>query len=125
MASALFSIKPDYAQAILDGTKCFEFRTKRCKKEIDLIVIYATSPVCKVLGEVAVSGILEDSPKELWSKTQAFAGIKYADYMKYFEGRDHAIAYCLSFPRRYGRPASLKDLGVAAAPQSYLYLADR
>jgi hypothetical protein len=34
---ALLSIKPNFAQAILDGDKKFEFRRSRIKKEIDFI----------------------------------------------------------------------------------------
>ena len=38
---------------ILNGTKTFEYRKNRFRRQnIDSIVIYATSPVMKVIGEV-------------------------------------------------------------------------
>lgn len=37
--------------------------------EVTTIVIYVTSPIMKVLGEVDVFDIIEDSPFAIWQKT--------------------------------------------------------
>ncbi len=64
MCKVLMSIKPKYAMQILNGTKTFEYRKNRFRRQnIDSIVIYATSPVMKVIGEVQLVGVLEDEPE--------------------------------------------------------------
>lgn len=52
MATAIFSIHPQFADLILSGEKKFEFRRIPAKRDIDKILIYATAPVCAVVGEV-------------------------------------------------------------------------
>ena len=64
---ALLSIKPEYAEKILKGEKLFEFRKVAFAQEVSKIFIYATSPVCRIVGEFEVGGIIKDSPKETFS----------------------------------------------------------
>ena len=65
----LLSIKPEYAESILSGKKKYEFRKNIFRnKNVDTIVIYATMPVGKVIGEFKVGDILALSPSELWDK---------------------------------------------------------
>ena len=59
MAKVLMSINPTHAEKILSGTKKYEFRKTRCKLPIDTIVIYATAPIMKVLGEVKVKSVID------------------------------------------------------------------
>lgn len=120
--SALFSIKPEYAEKIFSGKKKFEFRTKCCKKKIDKIMIYETSPVCKVVGEVSVLTILCDTPQNIWEQTKKYAGIEYKRYMDYFSNRKVAYAYVLDKPVRYENALSLENYNISSAPQSYIYL---
>ena len=49
MCSILLSINPEYAEKIMDGSKKFEFRKRKCKRRVDKIIIYSTSPVKKSL----------------------------------------------------------------------------
>ena len=44
MSTMLLSIKPKYAQLIIDGSKQFEFRTRRCRDDITKIIFYSTIP---------------------------------------------------------------------------------
>lgn len=54
----LLSIKPEYAEKILNGTKLFEFRKFFPRDEsVRKIIIYATSPVCMVIGEFEIGGL--------------------------------------------------------------------
>ena len=48
----LMSIHPEYAEALLDGTKTVELRKSPVAGDISHIVIYATAPVQRVLGWV-------------------------------------------------------------------------
>ena len=63
MCTILLPIKPEYANKIVEQTKLYEYRKNKCKKQIDRIVIYSTSPVKKVIAEVEVKEIISNSPK--------------------------------------------------------------
>lgn len=53
----LLSIQPEYAEKILNGTKRFEYRKAVTRNEsVRTVVIYATMPVGKVVGEFEVGG---------------------------------------------------------------------
>lgn len=96
MCKVLMPIKPEYAMQILNGTKTFEYRKIKFKrKNVDSIVIYVTSPVMEILGEVELKGILEDSPEQIWKQTHNNGGISKLAYDSYFEGKNKAIAYML------------------------------
>ncbi|ELE9015194.1 ASCH domain-containing protein [Enterobacter cloacae] len=120
----LLSIKPEYAESILSGEKKYEFRKSIFKnKNVDTIVIYATMPVGKVIGEFKVGDILALSPSELWDKTKIHAGITRSFFNDYFHKREKAFAISVKSPKRYKSPVDLNELipgGVA--PQSYRYL---
>ncbi|HDU3828587.1 TPA: ASCH domain-containing protein, partial [Klebsiella pneumoniae subsp. pneumoniae] len=60
----LLSIKPEFAEKILDGTKRFEFRKGIFKnQEISIVVIYATMPLGKVVGQFQIETILSGEPE--------------------------------------------------------------
>ena len=118
----LLSVKPEYVYRILDRSKRFEFRHKLAKEKVDSIVLYATYPVMKVVGEVKVTGTITTSPTALWEKTKPFAGISRAKYRKYFKDRKTASAYVLGDVTQYNNPLTLESLGIKRAPQSFLYL---
>ena len=75
MCKLLMSINPVHVDNILSGTKRFEYRKTRCKQRVDSILIYSTAPVMKVVGEVEVTGIIEDSPGLVWKQTAIASGI--------------------------------------------------
>ena len=120
----LLSIKPEYAESILDGKKCFEFRKAIFKRSgIEKVVIYATMPVGKVVGEFDIDEILSMGPTELWEETQNSAGITRQFFDSYFMGRKKAFAIKVKNPQRYEQPYELKKLVAnGIAPQSYRYL---
>lgn len=122
MCTILLPIKPEYANKIVEQTKLYEYRKTICKKEIDRIVIYSTSPVKKVIAEVEVREIISNSPNQLWKDTKDYSGISKAKYMKYFENKNIAFAYKLGDVIVYDSPKTLKDFGINYYPQSYVYL---
>jgi len=123
---ALFSIHPNHAEEILAGRKKFEFRKKIfSRKDVKSIVIYATSPVCRVVGEFEVGKILEGNPDYIWSETSKYAGIEHSFFSKYFEGRRQAYAISVKNVKRYEIPKKLNELLPCSPvpPQSFRYLA--
>lgn len=122
----LFSIKPEYAEKILNGTKRFEYRKAVPRNEsVHTVVIYATMPVGKVVGEFEVGGVLRDKPSVLWHRTKDASGITRAFFDSYFSGRAEASAIAVKKPKRYPRPLSLEAVsGSVTPPQSFQYLAE-
>lgn len=118
----VLSIAPEYVQKIIDGTKKYEYRTKVAKENIDAIVIYCTAPVKKVVAKAQVIDILQDSPSALWDKTKDFSGISKSFFDKYFENKKIAYAYRLGKIEVYKKQKTLKEFGLSAAPQSFVYL---
>lgn len=122
MTKVLMSINPTHAEKILSGTKRYEFRKTRCKRQVDVIVIYVTAPTRKVLGEVKVMGVIEDIPQSVWDKTKTAAGIDVSFFNRYFEGRETAVAYALGDVTVFSKPKNLSDYNLKVAPQSYAYV---
>ena len=122
MCKLLMSINPEHVANILAGKKKFEFRKTKCKEQIDSIVIYSTAPVMKVVAEVEVKDIIEDTPQTVWKRTSTAAGIDKKFFDKYYSGRNIAVAYVLGCVTQFDSPRNLTDYGVKAAPQSYVYI---
>jgi len=123
--SVLLSIKPEFAEKILRGEKLFEFRRVLFKsKFVSRIVIYASSPVQRVVGEFEVEEILALSKQRLWIRTRLHSGIKKAYFDEYFQGCGKAFAIKVRRPRRYSTPVPLRHVcDTDRPPQSFMYLA--
>ena len=56
----LLSIKPEYVDAIFAGSKHYEFRRRIfANRDIERIIVYASSPVQRVVGEFEIDEIIE------------------------------------------------------------------
>lgn len=122
MCRILLSINPEHVLNILNGTKHFEYRKTRCKRNVDQIIIYATYPVKQVVAIANLDEILEDDPNSIWEQTKTFSGINHDFYLKYYKGRDKAVAYKLSHVTEFNPPKSLSEYGLSMAPQSFAYV---
>jgi predicted transcriptional regulator len=120
----LLSIKPQYAEKIFAGSKRYEFRKTMYKNpEVNTVVVYATRPVGKVIGEFSVSDVHCDSPKRLWQKTKDYSGITENFFQEYFAKRKVGFAIEVGIARRYPTPLDLADVSPNGfAPQSFAYL---
>lgn len=119
----LLSIKPEYANKIFDGSKRFEFRRVIFKKpNIKTVVVYASSPVKKVIGEFEIENIISFDPKSLWGLTKKYSGISEDFFFEYFSNRKVAHAIRIKSTIKYKEPLSIKDDFNVVPPQSYVYL---
>ena len=77
----------------VDGTKGYEFRRVIFRRPVDRIIVYASRPVMKIVGQLQVGEILSLPPELLWSRTRHRAGIDHVFFREYFAGRPigHAI----------------------------------
>lgn len=124
MCAILLSINPQYVERIMCGEKRYEFRKNVCKRNVDKIVIYSTSPVMKVVGEAEVEEVLVDEPKKIWNVTEEYSGVEREFFDEYYEGREQAVAYKLKSVVEYDKPKMLNEYGIKSAPQSFCYLSE-
>ncbi|WP_192822799.1 ASCH domain-containing protein [Rufibacter sp. LB8] len=122
----LLSIKPEYADKIFEGEKRYEYRKTLFKNtSITTIIVYASSPVQKVIGEFEIKTILKGDKEELWQRTKKHSGISKCFFDTYFEGKHEANAIEIKCVKKYKQPKCLKDdFNIHFAPQSFLYLHD-
>jgi predicted transcriptional regulator len=120
----LLSVKPKFAEAILAGEKTFEFRRAVFRqRSIRTVVLYASSPTRKVVGEFTIDGVLTLSLDALWSMTQKGGAIERSYFDQYFRGRTIGHALKVKKVRRYKSPLCLRThLGITHPPQSFRYL---
>lgn len=119
----LLSIKPQFANKIFEGTKLFEFRRSIFKNQnINTVVVYASSPVQKVIGEFTIDTILTDKPEIIWEQTKHHSGISKDFFNDYFADRDRAFAIKVKNTELYETPLNLADFNINFAPQSFVYL---
>lgn len=119
----LMSIKPEFAAKIFDGSKRYEFRRMIFKDpSVTRVVVYASSPVQKVIGEFEIESILHHSPEVLWNRTRVGAGISKEFFMSYFGDKGTGYAIRIKGTKRYRKPRCLKADYNLTPPQSFVYL---
>lgn len=119
----LLSIKPEFAEKIFSGEKQFEFRRTIFKdKRVTKVVVYASSPVQKVIGEFDIDVVLNDDIDILWQKTKKQSGITYDFFASYFTNKKEGYAIKVKNYRRYKKPLCLKSDFQLHPPQSFVYL---
>jgi predicted transcriptional regulator len=119
----LLSIKPEFAFKIFEGKKKFEFRKVIFKNpNVKTVVVYASSPVQRVIGEFEIDNILSSDPTEIWRLTKKYSGISEDFFNEYFADREIAHAIKIKNTKKYKQPLHLKDNFDVVPPQSYLYL---
>jgi predicted transcriptional regulator len=120
----LLSIKPEFADKIFSGEKKYEYRKVIFKREVSTVVVYATCPVGRVIGEFEIDSVLSEPPRDLWEKTKDFSGITKAFFSEYFNGREKGYAIKVGKIKKYKEalpPTRLFDKNFVA-PQSFRYL---
>lgn len=119
----LLSVKPEYVQRIFAGTKKFEYRRLIFKdKTVKTVVVYASSPACKVVGEFTIGRIICSAPESLWRATKDFSGIDETKFYNYFAGKDLGYAIEILNPMRYHVAKDLMSNYGCHPPQSFVYI---
>lgn len=119
----LLSIKPKYADLIFEGTKKYEFRRTIFKNsDIKTVVVYASSPIQKVIGEFEIETILNEDIMSLWKKTKKHAGIDEEYFYQYFDNKEKGFAIKIKSYKKYEEALCLKNDFNLLPPQSFLYL---
>lgn len=122
----LISIRPRFANAILDGSKTIELRrTMPTLPPGALALIYSSSPAKALIGWATVEEILQATPNALWKVHQDSTGVTSDEFNEYFAGKSDAFGLRLSAVRRADNEVSLAALRAHGLepPQSWRYIA--
>lgn len=122
--SVLLSIRPEFVQSIFEGKKKFEFRRRIFKqRHVKRVIIYATAPIGKVVGEFEIEEIVEYEISVLWEKTEKYSGIGKTCFESYFDGKQFGYAIKIKQAIEYECPLELADdFDIRHAPQFFIYL---
>lgn len=121
--TVLLSIKPEFAEKIFNGTKKFEFRKSLFKRrDIQTVIVYASFPIQKIIGEFQIEEVLNDYVEKIWEKTHQHSGISKEFYQKYFRHKEKAYAIKVGKVKKYRKQKTLKDFKLDFAPQSFVYI---
>ena len=118
----ILSIHPKHIAKILSGEKCYEYR-KKIPTDIEYLVVYATSPIKKVVAIIEIDTVLRDTAQNIWDITHDESGVSYEFFMNYF--KELSIGYAIKFRKIYklSNPIDITFIdGVKGAPQSYQYV---
>jgi len=122
----VLSIKPQFAEPILEGRKTIELRRRF---PIDVpngtrALIYTSSPTRALTGFANIEGVVKQPPEALWKSFSENACISRDDFDSYFSGSDFGFAIKLTKARHLRRPVELSELRDRfrfEPPQSFLY----
>lgn len=126
-STLLLSVRPRYANWILEGVKRVELRRRLPSVSSDgIVVIYATAPVAAVVGRFAIQDVQRLPLEELWRQVHDIAGVTQAEYLDYFRGLATGVGIFVGQAQRFRRSISLDELRVLwprfQPPQGFRYL---
>ena len=122
------SIKPQFAEKILAGEKSVELRRVRPLDAAPgtLVVFYASSPICEVVGTGRIETIDVDTPSAIWDRHREAVGLPRSEYRSYFKGARDAVGIVLSEVAALPKSIPLENLRERIAgfepPQSFRYI---
>lgn len=123
--NVLLSIKPEHAEAILDGSKGWEYRRVAPARDPPYrLVLYATAPVQAAVGVAWCDVVLERPVPVLVNAAVTSTPHSVDDVLEYFEGRQRGSALRVVCVDRWDEPVpreSLEAAGVAPS-QNFRYI---
>lgn len=121
--AVLVAIKPRFAEAIVNGDKRVEFRKVRFRREITHVVLYASSPISRVVAIVDVANLVHASPEELWERFSEVGQISEAEFREYYGPSQEAVGIELATVIQFAEGVRLSQLLPGTRPpQSFRYL---
>jgi predicted transcriptional regulator len=126
-SAILLSVKPKFANLIVDGSKLVELRRTIPVQSVGTLAIYSSSPVQMIVALTDVKETIEASPTKLWkiSKNNG-GGLTRSEFTAYFESKKTGFAMMLENIRIYRKPVNpAKIFKSFSAPQSFKYLTSK
>jgi predicted transcriptional regulator len=128
MRTLLLSVRPEFAEGLINGTKTAEVRRRF---SLDVVgstaIIYASTPTRAVIGEIRIGEAVEVQREKLWEKYGQRLKIAEVDLEDYLDETETPVILEATEPERWGRPVTLAELRESTGvepPQSYRFLTD-
>lgn len=121
---ALISIHPCFVEKILSGEKRLEFRRSWAVESVDVLLIYSTSPVQKIVASAKIVSVTKATPTALWELAkEKGGGVTRQIIYDYFKGKQSGYAIEMDSVIKFKNPIDPKKmLNNFFAPQSFRYL---
>lgn len=123
----LLSLRPRFAEAILEGIKTTELRRRPINAQPgSRVILYASAPTMAIVGTARLKKVEAAEPAEAWSRYHDRLALAESEFYAYLDGSDHAYLLHLTRINCLDRPLELKELrrtGGFQPPQSFRYIA--
>lgn len=116
----VMSIKPIFYNKIVNKEKTVEYR-KVAPKDVDVIFLYVSAPVKKILGYIVVDKIFTDKPDEVWLETKEVGGISKDYFFDYVGNKGQVSAIFIKRIVELPQEIILENF---YPPQNYLFRTD-
>jgi predicted transcriptional regulator len=117
MSEVLMSIHREHVDAILAGTKMWEFRRRTALKAGDRVWMYATVPTGAVLGWFVIGEVVALNPRHPDRQVAREGDSTPAELANYFSGLERGFGLRVARRGRLRRPVFLPS--GERGPQSY------
>ncbi|TYB92191.1 hypothetical protein FXF53_28830 [Micromonospora sp. WP24] len=124
----LLSLRPRFAEAILQGRKTIEIRRRPVNAGPGTpVILYSSSPAMAVVGTAQLAQIEVEAAPVAWRRYRTAFGLSRAEYDIYVDGVSSVYLLHLTGVNTLNEPLPLRDLreeGPFQPPQSFRYLAE-
>ena len=121
--NVILSIRPNFCKMILSGQKVYEYRKRIfTRMDVDKVYVYATKPICKIVGFFTIDEVIADKKNDIWEKTHKDGGISKEFFDAYFKNSDTAYAIKIGQVVKLDNPTDPKSvIKDFHAPQNFMY----
>ena len=122
--NVILSIRPTFCKMIFSGQKKYEYRKRVfTRSDVDKVYIYATKPICRIVGCFRVEEVIENKKSYMWEKTHKDGGISKEYFDAYFKNSDTAYAIKIGQVVKLDNPSDPKEvIKDFHAPQNFMYV---
>lgn len=127
--TALISLYPRYADALLSGEKCVELRRRRPRFPSGTkLWFYSKMPVARVVGAGTVKHVQTDDLDAIWERYSHCAALSRSDFDDYLSGSSFCSVISFADVSAATSPLSLAELRVDVPefhpPQFFRWIGD-
>jgi len=121
----LMSIRPQYAERVLEGKKKVEIRRRFAPKWTgQRVSLYASRPLGALVGEARIGNVVSGKPAFIWERFSTEVGCSKEQFDRYTEGAQEVYAIVFSEVVRYSDRIPIEQLACLlneelVPPQSY------
>ena len=122
--NVILSIRPNFCKMIFCGQKVYEYRKRIfTRSDVDKVYVYASKPICKIVGFFTIDEVIEDTKTNIWAKTHIGSGISKEYFDAYFKNSDTAYAIKIGQVVKLDNPIDPKSvIKDFHAPQNFMYM---